>query len=193
VIAPVSQIEAVVRATEAAGGIATLAHLYHHARLVEGSNWSGTQNPFANIRRIVQTSGRFWRVRPGLWALNSHEEQLRTELELPLDAAPAFVDEWDHGYYQGLLLEIGVLNRCNHGSSADKNRRFIQTPLKQLASLEHPPTLRSSISCDSRKPSTSVGITRADFRIRFSRSNIRRTSKIRCSNSSNFKICELGS
>ena len=140
--ATITQIEAVVRAMENVGGIATLARLNHDALRVEGANWSGTKTPFASIRRIVQTSGRFWRVRPGLWALKSREQELRSQLELPLqsEVSLAQTEAFDHGYYQGLLLELGRFERfATTVPAQDKNRRFVHTPLKDLASLEAPP------------------------------------------------------
>lgn len=122
------------------GGFATLAQLYHGALRVEGADWSGTQNPFANIRRIVQTSGSFWKIRPGLWALQSHEARLRAAFELPFDAPIVATETFDHGYYQGLLLEIGRLQQFQTWVPAqDKNRRFIATPLHELATLRELP------------------------------------------------------
>jgi hypothetical protein len=48
------QHEAVLLAMKQNGGYATLGQLYQTAPKVPGSDWSGTKNPFANIRRIVQ-------------------------------------------------------------------------------------------------------------------------------------------
>jgi hypothetical protein len=137
---PISQIEAVRAAMEASGGYATLAQLYRGALHIEGADWSGTKTPFASMRRIVQTSPLFWRIRPGLWALKSEEARLRAALELPFEAPPAATERFDHGYYQGLLLEIG--NSENFGTfvpAQDKNRRFIEKPLHELATLSAPP------------------------------------------------------
>lgn len=138
----ITQHEAVRRALETAGGLATLGYLNHAALREEGSDWSGTKDPFANIRRIVQVYPKlFWRVRPGLWALKSHEAQLRQQLQLPLDNAPrAATEEFDHGYYQGLLLELGRFKKFETTVPAqDKNRKFLTRPLGELASLQKPP------------------------------------------------------
>jgi hypothetical protein len=136
----ITQIEAVRAVMEKAGGYATLAQLYQDARRVEGADWSGTQNPFANIRRIVQTSGYFWKIRPGLWALKSEEASLRAAFQLPLQALPAATELFDHGYYQGLLLEIGRFeNFQTFVPAQDQNRRFIERPLRELATLSEPP------------------------------------------------------
>jgi len=139
---PISQHEAVRRALEKAGGLATLGHLNHAALREAGANWSGTKTPFASIRRIVQVHpDLFWRVRPGLWALKSREAELRRELELPLEGAPVAASErFDHGYYQGLLLQLGQMEHFGTTVPAqDRNRRFLHTPLGQLATLPAPP------------------------------------------------------
>ena len=121
--------------------------LPHHDS--NGTRWlakSGTKTPFASIRRIVQVHpGLFWRVRPGLWALKSCEAQLRARFELPVEGAPsvasrAATEKFDHGYYQGLLLQLG---RFYHFATTvpaqDGNRKFLHTPLRELATLAKPP------------------------------------------------------
>lgn len=145
-IEPISQHEAVRRALEKAGGLATLGYLNHAALREIGSDWSGTKTPFASIRRIVQVHPElFWRVRPGLWALKSCEEQLRTQFQLPLERAATATaqittEAFDHGYYQGLLLQLGQF--CNFATTVpaqDGNRKFLHTPLRELATLTRPP------------------------------------------------------
>lgn len=124
-----------------AGGLATLASLYQRAPHIPGSNWKGTHTPFASIRRIVQTSNKFWRVRPGLWALRSEEARLRGQLELSFeDAPPEATETFDHAYYQGLLLELGRFDGWKTTVPAqDKNRAFLGAKLRELATLETPP------------------------------------------------------
>ncbi len=142
----ITQHEAVRRALEKAGGLATLGYLNHAALRESGSDWSGTKTPFASIRRIVQVYPElFWRVRPGLWALKACEAQLRAQFQLPLDDAAtspvrAATEAFDHGYYQGLLLQLGQF--CNFATTVpaqDGNRRFLHTPLRELATLPAPP------------------------------------------------------
>lgn len=138
----ITQHEAVRRALQKAGGLATLGYLNGAALREAGSDWSGTKTPFASVRRIVQVHpDLFWRVRPGLWALKSHEARLRRELELPLESAPPKATEvFDHGYYQGLLLELGRFEKFETAIPAqDRNRRFLRHPLGELASLAAPP------------------------------------------------------
>ena len=136
-----SQTEAVRRALEAAGGMATLADLYRTAPRIEGSQWN-TKTPFASIQRIVQLSDLFFRVRPGLWALESQRAALQNQLSLsPRDRAPAKTEAFDHGYYQGLLLEWGRFEGCLTTVPAqDKNRRFLGKPLLEVADASEPPS-----------------------------------------------------
>ncbi len=142
----ITQHEAVRRTLEKAGGLATLGYLNHAALREAGSDWSGTRTPFASIRRIVQVYPTlFWRVRPGLWALKSCEAQLRAQFQLPLEqaaTAPARIatEEFDHGYYQGLLLQLGQFQHfATTVPAQDRNRQFLHTPLRDLATLTAPP------------------------------------------------------
>ena len=142
----ISQHEAVRRALEKAGGLATLGYLNHAALRESGSDWSGTKTPFASIRRIVQVYPElFWRVRPGLWALKACENELRAQFQLPLDDAAtapmrAVTEAFDHGYYQGLLLQLGRFqNFATTVPAQDGNRKFLHTPLRELATLAKPP------------------------------------------------------
>lgn len=136
----IPQTEAVRAFVESCGGYATLAQIYRGALRAPGATWSGTKTPFASMRRIVQTSGHFWRIRPGLWALKTEEARLRAAFELPFDAPVVATETFDHGYYQGLLLEIGRFERFETTVPAqDQNRRFLATPLRDLTSLSAPP------------------------------------------------------
>src|SRR5437868_9440071 len=91
------------------GGYATLGQLYRAATKIEGCRW-GTKTPFASIRRIVQIyPNHFFRIRPGLWALASERERVLAALSL--EGSPRRAEEFDHSYYQGLLVEIGNLKK----------------------------------------------------------------------------------
>jgi hypothetical protein len=73
------QHEAVAAVMQDNGGYATLKHLYANAPHVEGIEWE-TNTPNASIRRIVQRKEKFVKLRPGLWALASHREELPEHL-----------------------------------------------------------------------------------------------------------------
>jgi hypothetical protein len=128
------QHEAVIEAMRANGGYATLGHLYREALKVHDVEW-GTKTPFASIRRIVQTKPEFFfRIKPGLWALEEYKGRLpfdETSGE-PTKSEP----EFNHSYYQGLLVEIGNLKGLQtFVPNQDKNRRFLDKPLRELTSV----------------------------------------------------------
>ena len=66
------QSKQVIRAMENNGGYATLGYLYQNVNV---QYWK-TKTPFASIRRIVQDSRFFFKIRPGLWALNDHRDKV---------------------------------------------------------------------------------------------------------------------
>jgi hypothetical protein len=112
------------------GGYATLGSLYH---LVDTSSW-GTKTPNESIRRIVQNSKDIFRIQPGLWALEECREEVLRRFEL---ASKSDADEtqFTHGYYQGLIVEIGNMRHYStYVPAQDKNRKFLDKPLVQICS-----------------------------------------------------------
>ena len=131
------QHEAVIRTLENLGGKATLAKLYREVMKIEDCNW-GTKTPFASIRRIVQTRSEIFKVRPGLWALESHRKILG--LEKSREASKE-VQEETHAYYQGILINIGNLKGYQtYSPQQDKNKVFIDKPLKEIRTLQEIPS-----------------------------------------------------
>ncbi len=110
------------------GGFATLGQLYQTATKAQGVSW-GTKTPFASIRRIVQDpersehERRFFKIRPGLWALSAERDAVLDKLGLgPRTPQPKVLDD-AHTFYQGLLLELGSLRgRETFAPDQDKNR-----------------------------------------------------------------------
>ena len=94
------QHEAVIEAMRANGGYATLGLLYQKALKIRGVEWK-TKTPFKSINRIVQDERFFFRIRPGLWALKEYKDKLPAEIK-EIDKP-----EYNHSYYQGLLVELG--------------------------------------------------------------------------------------
>jgi hypothetical protein len=130
-----NQHQAVIQAMKDNGGYATLGHLYRTATKVEGSEWK-TRTPFASIRRIVQQHPAFFRIRPGLWGLESERERIAQEFALANDAPRARVEEFNHSYYQGLIAELGNLeNFETFIPHQDKNKLFLSRRLSEVASL----------------------------------------------------------
>jgi len=135
----VKQYEAVILTLEKLGGQATLAQLYQEALKVPGVKW-GTKTPFASIRRIVQVRPEIFKVRPGLWALETH----RTRLDLLEDGAQQFQTsvsiERSHSYYQGLLATIGNLRGfATYIPNQDRNKLCLQKPLGEIRTLREVP------------------------------------------------------
>jgi hypothetical protein len=134
------QYEAVIQTLERLGGQATLAELYREVMKVEDCKWE-TQTPFASIRRIVQVRPEIVKIRPGLWALRSCQDQLGLTVQDDKVPLPAEDLTQNHAYYQGLLVVIGNLR--GFGTfipNQDKNHRFVNKPLGELRSLQALPT-----------------------------------------------------
>jgi hypothetical protein len=133
----VKQHEAVIQAMRENGGYATLGQLYRTAIRIEGCRW-GTKTPFASIRRIVQTHSKdFFRIKPGLWALVSERGAVLSKLALDAEASARNPEEFNHSYYQGLLVEVG--NLTNHETFVphqDKNKPFLERRLVEVATLK---------------------------------------------------------
>ena len=124
---------------ERLGGQATLAQLYQEATRVPDVTW-GTKTPFASIRRIVQVRPEIFRVRPGLWALESFRAKLRlTEETSEADLTRESLAR-SHSYYQGLLAMIGNLRGFStYIPNQDKNRLCLQRPLAEIRTLDDLP------------------------------------------------------
>jgi hypothetical protein len=130
------QHEAVIMALEKLGGQATLADLYRETMKVEDCKW-GTKTPFASIRRIVQQRPEIFKVRPGLWALKSYQKKLGLVENADKDKGQT---AQNHSYYQGILLAIGNLRGYKTFSpNQDKNRLFVNQPLKDVRTLQEIP------------------------------------------------------
>ena len=129
------QHDAVIQAMKENGGFATLGYLYRTAPNIPGSEWK-TKTPFASIRRIVQEHPAFFRIKPGLWALESERKRIEREYAVSAGAPRAKVEEFNHSYYQGLLAELGNLeNFETFVPRQDKNRLFLSRKLSEVASL----------------------------------------------------------
>ncbi len=130
------QHEAVIEAMQRNGGFATLGHLYQAALKIPDCHW-GTKTPFASIRRIVQDySNLFFRIRPGLWALTTHREEVLEKFALAGQVSSTKAEEFNHSYYQGLLVEIGNLkNFETFVPHQDKNKFFLERRLAEVSTL----------------------------------------------------------
>jgi hypothetical protein len=148
-----NQREAVLLAMKQNGGYATLGQLYQTAPKIPGSDWSGTKNPFANIRRIVQVNDEFFKIRPGLWALTSEKEKVlhlfSEETTHPKER------EYSHYFFQGLVVEIGNLqNFKTYVPAQDRNKPFSEqklgnvTTISEFYEFTYPEVLRRAKTID---------------------------------------------
>jgi hypothetical protein len=130
-----TQMQQVIDVLRDNGGYATLGNLY---RLVDTTSWA-TKTPNESIRRIVQQSKEIFKVQPGLWAL----EEFRTEImqKFEIKTKEAKDDEcFTHGYYQGIIIEIGNMKKyATYVPAQDQNRKFLEKPLKEVCSTTEIP------------------------------------------------------
>jgi len=136
------QHEAVIKTMEELGGVATLGQLNQKVFEITDCKW-GTKTPFATIRRIVQTRGEIYKIKPGLYGLKKYKNQnedkgIIEETEKNKDNREMI--EFNHSYYQGLLLAIGKLKDLQtFAPNQDKNNKFLDKELGWLRTLNEIP------------------------------------------------------
>lgn len=119
----------VIEALRKEGGFATLRRLNE---IVDFSTWK-TKTPEASVRRIVQDSQSVFRIQPGLWALKDCREKVLEKFKIN-EGNRESEEQFSHGYYQGLLVEIGKFRkRMTYIPSQDKNRMFLDKHLDEVA------------------------------------------------------------
>lgn len=124
-----TQENQVIEALRNEGGFATLRRLNE---IVDFSTWK-TKTPEATIRRIVQDSQYIFRIQPGLWALENCREQVLKKFNIK-EGDKHSEEQFSHGYYQGLLVEIGKYrNKKTYIPAQDKNRMFLDRHLGDIA------------------------------------------------------------
>ena len=126
---PLSQKDQVIQALRDEGGYATFKRLNE---ILDFSTWK-TKTPEASVRRIVQECEQIYRIRPGLWALEEMRDEVFNKLELK-EGDSKSEEKFTHGYYQGLLVEIGKFNkRKTYIPAQDKSRLFLGQPLETIS------------------------------------------------------------
>ena len=124
----ISQEIQVIETMRKEGGYATLRRLNE---IVDFSTWK-TKTPEASIRRIVQDSRHIFRIQPGLCALEEMRDVVMKEFDLTIGNNRS-EEEFSHGYYQGLLIEIGKFRKQKtYIPAQDKNRKFLGRPLSEI-------------------------------------------------------------
>ena len=134
-----TQAKAVIETIDRLGGIATLNQINQHIFEIEDCVWK-TKTPFASIRRIVQQTDGIYKIKPGLYALETHRKQLEQDgimVQTEKNKESEEVKSFNHSYYQGLLLEIGRMRHLDtFVPNQDKNKKFIKTPLGEIRTLQ---------------------------------------------------------
>ncbi len=145
-----TQTEQVIEVMRQNGGYATFGQLNN---LIDFSIWK-TNTPQATVRRIVQKSNAFFKIRPGLWALKEFEDDVLEKFQLK-SKDEKHAELFTHSYYQGLVVEIGNMkNLQTYIPPQDKNRLFLEKQLKELTSLPkiyeftYPEILRRATTVD---------------------------------------------
>jgi hypothetical protein len=137
-----TQAQAVIETIEALGGIATLTQITQKIFEIKDCNW-GTKTPFASIRRIVRHTKGIYPIKKGLYALESHRKQLEQEgiiVQTEKNKDSDEVKNFNHAYYQGLLLEMGKMRHLStFVPDQDKNKLFLKTPLGEIRTLSSIP------------------------------------------------------
>lgn len=130
------QYEAVIKAMKKNGGFATLGFLYQEALKIPDVEWK-TKTPFASIRRIVQDNRFFFKIKPGLWALKEWKDRLPSNLQPHRKFSEKTSNEFNHTYYQGLIVEIGNLKGYETFiPNQDKNKIFLNKKLFDVATVK---------------------------------------------------------
>lgn len=123
-----TQTQIVIETMRTNGGYATFGKLNH---LIDFSTWA-TKTPQASVRRIVQQSDAFFRIQPGLWALTEYKDEVLKKFDLK-EQDNLSEEKFTHGYYQGLLVEIGNMKSfTTYVPAQDKNRLFLEHPLSEI-------------------------------------------------------------
>lgn len=125
-----TQTQQVIDTLRKCGGYATLGNLYH---LVDTKSWA-TKTPNESIRRIVQQSDDIFKIQPGLWALEECRNEVMRKFDIQTKEGKDD-EHFTHGFYQGLLIEIGNMRHfTTYIPAQDQNRKFLEKPLKDLCS-----------------------------------------------------------
>ena len=133
------QYEAVIFTLEKLGGAATLGQLNQEVMKVKDCAWK-TKTPFASIRRIVQLDKHIYKIKPGLYGLLKSKKENEAKgiiAETAKNKNSSEVIEFNHSYYQGLLLTVGNLKGLKTFiPNQDKNKKFINRSLGDIRILE---------------------------------------------------------
>ena len=110
------------------GGYATLRRLNE---VMDFSTWK-TKTPEASVRRIVQISDAIFRIQPGLWALEESRDKVLKKFNIT-ESDSKSIEQFNHAYYQGLLIEIGhYRNSSTYVPPQNQHRLFLDKELGDI-------------------------------------------------------------
>ncbi|HRI48161.1 MAG TPA: hypothetical protein PK559_13725, partial [Ignavibacteriaceae bacterium] len=137
------QTEAVILTLEKLGGVATLGQLNQEVFKIKDCEWQ-TKTPFASIRRIVQLNKNIFKIKPGLYGLEKMKAEIENRgilIETEKNIESKEFQEFNHSYYQGLLLIIGKLKGLStFVPKQDKNRKFFdERKLGEISTISELP------------------------------------------------------
>jgi hypothetical protein len=125
----ITQEAQVIEVMRKEGGFATFKRLNE---LLDFSKW-GTKTPEASVRRIVQNSKSIFKIQPGLWALEEMRSEVLDKFNLEMGNKKS-EEQFSHGYYQGLLIEIGKYEHMKtYVPAHDKKRLFLGKSLEEIS------------------------------------------------------------
>ena len=123
-----TQEQQVIETMRSQGGCATLRRLNE---VMDFSTWK-TKTPEASVRRIVQNSKAIFRIQPGLWALEESRDRVLKKFNIKEGDAKS-IEQFNHAYYQGLLVEIGHYRKVStYVPPQDQHRLFLDKELGDL-------------------------------------------------------------
>ena len=133
------QKEAVILTLERLGGVATLGQLNQEIFKIKECVW-GTKTPFASIRRIVQSDANIYKIKPGLYGLVKLKQEIESRgiiAENEKNKNSIEIIEFNHSYYQGLLLTVGHLKGFDtYVPNQDKNKTFENKRLGEIRTFD---------------------------------------------------------
>lgn len=133
------QSEAVILTLEKLEGFATLGQLNQETMKVKDCLWK-TKTPFASIRRIVQLDKNIYKIKPGLYGLVKYKKENEAKgiiAESSKHKRTPEAVEFNHTYYQGMLLAVGNLRGFKtFVPNQDKNKKFIDRSLREIRTLD---------------------------------------------------------
>ncbi len=124
----INQADQVIEAMRKEGGYATLRRLNE---IIDFSSWA-TKTPEATVRRIVQQTDGIFKIQPGLWALEEMRDEVLKKFDLKVGDKTS-EEQFTHGYYQGILVEIGKFrHKRTYVPAQDKNRKYMGQLLSEV-------------------------------------------------------------